>query len=207
MAKRNTPSINAKEAAAVGFRAPPPGEKYLSPNEAARILNISGEAVKVWIYSQRLPAIKMPNGYYRIKLADLERHVTERNSPQMSIMILDGDTAATAMLASGLEKLGYQVSVAHSASVATVRAYARPPSLFLFNASHPGSWQLTKNIRTRTNHKRSPMKRRPVMLYGTDELTEKESLEASNLNVSAFIHRPTPKSIHAEITALRTPSA
>ena len=49
--------------------------KYLSPNEAGLVLGVTGEAVKYWIHQRRLPAIKLANGFYRIKVSDLVAHV------------------------------------------------------------------------------------------------------------------------------------
>ena len=59
--RRMEPMIVAEEAAQYGIRAPavlPPGERFISPNEAGRILNVTGEAVKQWIYHR---ACQPPN--------------------------------------------------------------------------------------------------------------------------------------------------
>jgi excisionase family DNA binding protein len=57
---------------------PDQANQCLSPNEAARILGITGEAVKAYIYQHRLPAIKLANGYWRIKKTDLENFIKMR---------------------------------------------------------------------------------------------------------------------------------
>lgn len=47
----------------------------VSPNEAAKKLNITGEAIKQWIYRDRLPAAKANNGYWWIREKDLQEFI------------------------------------------------------------------------------------------------------------------------------------
>jgi len=47
----------------------------VSPNEAAKKLNITGEAIKQWIYRGRLPAAKANNGYWWIREKDLQEFI------------------------------------------------------------------------------------------------------------------------------------
>src|ERR1041385_5094653 len=46
--------------------------RRLSPDQIGKILNVTGEAVKYWIHLGRLPAVKMQNGYWKIRVADVE---------------------------------------------------------------------------------------------------------------------------------------
>ena len=91
--RRMQPMVVGEEAARYGIRAPsslPPSERYLSPNEAGRILNVTGEAVKQWVYHRRLPATKLSNGYWKIKVQDLEDFIkARRNLGQKKIMVID----------------------------------------------------------------------------------------------------------------------
>lgn len=51
----------------------------LSPNEVGSMLGITGEAVKQWIYTQKLSAVRLANGYWRISRSDLQQFLNSRN--------------------------------------------------------------------------------------------------------------------------------
>lgn len=48
-------------------------ERMLSVAEAARRTGLQKETIRRYIVEGRLPAVKLPNGYYRIGEQDLER--------------------------------------------------------------------------------------------------------------------------------------
>ncbi len=48
-------------------------ERMLSVNEVAHRTGLQKETVRRYIVEGRLPAVKLPNGYYRIREQDLER--------------------------------------------------------------------------------------------------------------------------------------
>lgn len=50
----------------------------LSPNQVGEMLGITGEAVKQWIYTRKLVAVRMPNGYWRINRTDLQSFLDSR---------------------------------------------------------------------------------------------------------------------------------
>jgi len=52
-------------------------EGCISPNEAAKKLNITGEAIKQWIYKGRLPAAKAENGYWWVRDNDIKKFISE----------------------------------------------------------------------------------------------------------------------------------
>src|SRR5690349_20843000 len=58
----------------------PAAEESLSPNEVAEILNVTGAAVKQWIYQRRLPAVKLGNGFWKVRKVDLESFLRNRES-------------------------------------------------------------------------------------------------------------------------------
>ena len=55
-------------------------DNCISPNEAGKELNCTGEAVKQWIYKGRLRAAKAPNRYWWIKREDLDAFLASRNN-------------------------------------------------------------------------------------------------------------------------------
>src|SRR5436190_21499997 len=54
------------------------GERFLSPNDIGKILNVTGEAVKQWIYRRKLPAVKLANGYRKVKVSEFEAFLKAR---------------------------------------------------------------------------------------------------------------------------------
>lgn len=189
--KRREPSVVAEQAAVYGFKAPaelPPGERYISPNQAGRILNITGEAVKQWIYHRRLPAIKLSNGYWKIKVSDLEQFMQMRQDlTQRRIMVIDNAGAQLDELSSAIEKLGHQAVVAHNATDALLKAADLYPSLFIVNVSATAAdaWKLIAKIRKSRN-----IKTLPIMIVSDHDLKEGDSEKAQNLTLQGFLKRP-----------------
>src|ERR1019366_10683000 len=67
------------------------GERFLSPNDIGKILNVTGEAVKQWIYRRKLPAVKLANGYWKVKVAAFEGFLKARTEiGRRHILITDG---------------------------------------------------------------------------------------------------------------------
>lgn len=189
--RRMEPMVVAEEAAQYGIRAPaalPPGERFISPNEAGRILNVTGEAVKQWIYHRRLPATKLSNGYWKIKVLDLEDFIKARqNLGQKKIMIIDSAGASSSEIANAIEKLGHQVIVAHNQADALLKAADLYPSLFIANVSLKefDVWKLMQRIRTTRN-----IRNAPLLIIAEHELKEAESEMALELNAQGFLKRP-----------------
>ncbi len=85
------------------------GERFLSPNDIGKILNVTGEAVKQWIYRRKLPAVKLANGYWKVKVADFEGFLKARTEVgRRQILITDGGDAGTEEIVKAIEELGHQ---------------------------------------------------------------------------------------------------
>src|SRR5689334_14862209 len=70
-------------------------DKWLTPNEAGQRVGVTGEAVKKWIRSRLLPAERMANRYWRIKVSDFEAFLRSRDdSPIASVLIVAGKDKA-----------------------------------------------------------------------------------------------------------------
>ena len=52
------------------------GLKFMSPREADRLLGVETSTIYVWIRTGRLPAFRLPSGYFRIRQVDLQSFLT-----------------------------------------------------------------------------------------------------------------------------------
>ena len=132
-------------------------EKFLSPNAAGRELGITGEAVKQWIYQRKLPATKLPNGYWRILRDDLDRFLRERREGGRRRMLIVG--AISERIVPGIEASGWQAVVAHNPVDAVIRAFDSRPSAVLIDLASlgDGGWAIAEKIRTGRGTKRLPI--------------------------------------------------
>src|SRR5882724_8786480 len=91
---RGHQEVVSEQAAAYGISVPvltDNGERFLSPNDIGRILNVTGEAVKQWIYRRKLPAVKLANGYWKVKVTDFESFLKARTEVgRRHVLITDG---------------------------------------------------------------------------------------------------------------------
>ena len=189
--KRKEPAFVAEQAALYGIKVPsrvPPTERYISPNEAGRLLNITGEAVKQWIYQRRLPATKLSNGYWKVKVSDLEEFMKARhNLNQKKILIVDHPGSSLQDLVAAFEKSGHQAVVAHNSADALLKANDLFPALFVVNVSldNLDGWKLIEKVRKTRN-----IKNMPVLVISDRELKEAESEQALDLGIQASLSRP-----------------
>jgi CheY-like chemotaxis protein len=188
---RMTPLVVAAEAAQYGIRVPsslPPSERYLSPNEAGRILNVTGEAVKQWIYHRRLPATKLSNGYYKIKVRDLEDFIkARRDLGQKKIMAIEAAGPGLGEVVAAIKKLGHEPVVAHNAADALLKAADLYPALFVVNVSltHLDAWKLMQRVRKTRN-----IRNAPILIIADHDLKEAENEMALELGAQGFLRRP-----------------
>ncbi|MBI3829806.1 MAG: response regulator [Planctomycetes bacterium] len=181
----------AEQAAMYGIRAPaklPPSEQYISPNDAGRILSVTGEAVKQWIYHRRLPATKMSNGYWKIRVGDLEEFIQARQDlGHKRILIIDASGGPVTELSNTVEKMGHLPVVAHNAADALLKASDQYPALFIVNVSmtQVDAWKLMEKIRHTRN-----IKTIPILIVSDHDLKDAESDRALALGAQGFLKRP-----------------
>jgi hypothetical protein len=153
MAARERPSSSRKTPGPKRAAAGRPAgtekkDEFLSPNMVGRELGITGEAVKQWIYRRKLPATKLPNGYWRVARADLERYLRERKEGARRRLLLVGDTACG--MAEGVERAGWRALVAGNPIDAVLRATDDRPSAVAIDVFSlgEGGWRAAEKLRT-----------------------------------------------------------
>lgn len=191
----------AEAAGMYGVRAPaelPPGERFISPNQAAKIMNVTGEAVKQWIYNNRLPATKLPNGYWKIKVGDFEKFIRARQEVgRRRVLMVDSENDGEDKFAEEVAKLGQRIVFAHSLADAMLKAADIYPALFILNASMKGldPWALATKFRQMKS-----VKNVPILFLSDRDLNESESEKALALGAQGFMRKPvTPAALVKEI--------
>lgn len=194
---RGRPELVATAAAEYGVNIPKQEdtERYLSPNEIGKIMNLTGEAVKQWIYHRRLPAVKLVNGYWKVRVSDLEKFLKERQQCGKRKVLIT-ETGAMSEVVQAVKDLGHEPVLAHGFADALLKSLNFYPALFLIDLSENDSWKLVEKIRAT-----KAIKKIPVILFAESELKDSDSDLAMKLSVQAFIKRPSDKdSIAKEIT-------
>lgn len=151
---RAVPEVAEQEAAAFGISVPPMSgndERFISPNDVAKVMNVSGESVKQWIYRGKLPAVRLTNGYWKVRIADLEGFLKARNEiGRKCVLITDGGNSGVGEVVSAVEALNLKPVVAHNYSDALLKALDHFPALFVIYISQndPGCWKFAETIRS-----------------------------------------------------------
>jgi excisionase family DNA binding protein len=121
-----------------GVDEPLEAKRTISPNEAAKLLGITGESVKQWVYHGRLPAIKLSNGYWRIRVADLSQYLENRLSrPKHTVLLSHSDATTLDMLVKTIEEMGQTALIANSDIDALLKLRNERPSVTILDLSHP----------------------------------------------------------------------
>jgi len=163
-------------------------ERYLSPNQAGRLLNCTGEAVKQWIYRGRLPATKLSNGYYKIRASDLDAFIRARNDySRKRVLVFCSNEKARAVLLAGIRAAGHEAIDTQNRMDATLKAADHKPSAFIIEADMPGGagWQYLEKIRN-SRHVRNAA----VLMFSTGALSEAEEEKALKLRAQSFLRAP-----------------
>lgn len=181
----------AEQAAAYGINLPKElsaSERYLSPNDIGKILGITGEAVKQWIYHRRLPAVKLANGYWKVRVSDFEGFLKARHDiGRRRIMLIDTQEGFLSDVAQVIEKMGHTAISARNNADALLKALDLHPALVIIDCSakETDPWRLAEKFRATKNLKSVPM----LLLAGSD-LSAGDEQQALKLEVQGFLKRP-----------------
>ena len=180
----------AEQATAYGVTLPVdnPSERFLSPNDIGKILNVTGEAVKQWIYHRRLPAIKLGNGYWKVKVADFESFLKARNDMGRRRVLITGTAKDhTAEIAQAVERVGLQAITAHNYADALLKGMDHYPALFVISLAlkDHDPWKLAEKIRAT-----KVMANIPILLIADNDLSDADADKALKLYAQGFLQRP-----------------
>lgn len=184
-------NANIEQAAAYGVSLPEENfsnGRFISPNDVGKILNVTGEAVKQWIYRRKLPAVKLANGYWKIKVADFEAFVKARiEVGKLQIIITDGLNSDCSEVLDAIKHLDHQFILAHNYSDALLKALDHIPALFIvcIHLGDPECWKFTEKIRS---HKL--LRRIPILFIAGQKISDDDIERAVNFNAQGILTRP-----------------
>lgn len=199
--KEESHQVIAEQAAAYGVSLPgepTAAERFLSPNDIGKILNLTGEAVKQWIYQRRLPAVKLANGYWKVKVSDFEAFLKARHEVgRRRVLVICSQEDPMTDVVETVQKLGHQPITSSNYADALLKSIDHHPALFVVNcgATETEPWKLLQKIRaTKT------LRSIPVLLTAQTELSESDAEKALELTAQGFLKRPAdPQVLHQEI--------
>ena len=161
---------------------------YVSPNQAGYALGCTGEAVKQWIYQRRMPASKLRNGYWRIKVEELIAYVRSRTSAgPLRIVLVDADPKAGAQIQKVLAGHDCRCIVAYNLVDALLKAADANASLFIANTASPGidCQKLVARIR-----RTKGLSAIPILFLGSKTATAKAEHRAVEIGAAGFLRWP-----------------
>lgn len=120
----------------------PDKSQFIAPSVISEMLGVSSEAVKQWIYSRRLPAVKLTNGYWKIRVSDLESYLKTKYDIQRRVLIFSNVVASKDLPSEGIFTV-----FASNYTDAIVKVMDTQPSLLIADGANPDTWKLVKKIR------------------------------------------------------------
>jgi hypothetical protein len=188
---RAMPQVAQEQAAAYGISVPvlnETGDRFLSPNEIGKVMNVSGEAVKQWIYRRKLPAIRLANGFWKVRVADLEGFLKARTEVGRNhVLITDGGHSGIDEIVAAAEALNLRSIVAHNYPDALLKALDHFPSLFVICvAPHdPDCWKFAEKIRSNKS-----LRSFPILFVGGKAVSDADTEHAVEYNAKGLLLRP-----------------
>lgn len=186
---------SASVATAMGVTLPKQtGEKWLSPNQVGKILNVTGEAVKQWIYNHRLPAVKIANGYWKIKVSDLETYLKVRNEFGRRRILLA--VANADQYKAVIEEMGHDAIIATNHADALLKVADRQPSLAVIEVGAAvDGWKIARGMRNNNQ-----VRNCPILIVSGQPLGEADVEQA--LEIKAVAHVDSLENFKLEIKRL-----
>jgi len=188
---RGTQAVVSEQAAAYGISLPvlnDKGERFLSPNDIGRILNVTGEAVKQWIYRRKLPAVKLANGYWKVKVADFEGFLKARTEiGRRQVLVTDGANFGSAEIVQAVEALGHQAVLAHNYPDALLKALDHFPAMFVICIApdDPDCWKFAEKVRSNKS-----LRSFPILFIGGKSISDADTERAVQFYAQGILARP-----------------
>jgi excisionase family DNA binding protein len=165
--------------------------EWFTLGQAAAFLGAAQSTVRKWADAGRLRAFYTPGGHRRFQRADLEAFlVVPRAAPgagkpaRASILVVDDDAGLREFIRANLEREGYTVREAGSASQGLAALEEEPPDLILLDVMMPrmDGWEMLHRV-----HERHGVDAIQVIMY-SGKLEEAGTAEERG--AQAFLGKP-----------------
>lgn len=163
----------------LGIKPVKDGDEYVSPNDIGKMLGVTGEAVKQWIYHRRLPAVKLSNGYWKVKISSLKSFLEHRqNHGRRKIVLATGKAEHVKIV----EAMGHEAIPVSSLTDAVLKTADITPALVVIDVGclQMRPWELGRKLRETKQTKNCP-----ILLVGVD-LLEQDTEKALAIRASGF---------------------
>lgn len=183
-------SIKPDAAAKYGIELPKldSAERFLSPNQIGTLLNLTGEAVKQWIYQRRLPAVKLANGYWKVRASDLEAFLKAKFDVGRRRVLIIGQTQDEMKdVAAAVTALGHTPMTANFSLDALLKLNSNSVALVILDCSPKNSdaWKFINKLRNARL-----INKIPILLIADTELSDEDSQKAIEAAARGFLKRP-----------------
>jgi excisionase family DNA binding protein len=170
----------------------------ISPNEAGELLGFTGEAVKQWVYSGQLPAVKLSNGYWRIRKVDLQNYVQSKCELRQRLLIAVTSQKHRDLLEAGIRRCGHHPVHASSLLDAMLKASDLKPGMIFVDLNDGFAWNLIRRLKSEPSTSRSTC----VVVIAPADLKQEQLTELMQYNVKAALTEPLEENaIAREIAA------
>lgn len=187
-------SLVADQAAAfcVSFPAQPAKDRFLSPNDVGKILNVTGEAVKQWIYHHRLPAVKLANGYWKVKASDLQAFLKAKHEIVRRVLLIGGSNNGMDDVVEVLNQLGHIPITSTNYVDSILKLKDATPALVIIDCSSRSAeaWAFAQRIR-----ETKALRGIPILLMADCDLSDTDAQKAVEISAKGFIKRPVDSQI------------
>jgi CheY-like chemotaxis protein len=158
----------------------------ISPNEAGALLGFTGEAVKQWVYSGQLPAVKLSNGYWRIRKVDLQNYVQSKCELRQRILVTAANPTHRAVLEQAIRRCGHHPVQASSLLDALLKANDLKPGIVFIDLSDNYAWNLIRRLKTEPGANRAS----GIVVIAPAELQQEQLSELMRYNIKAALTEP-----------------
>ncbi len=160
------------------------GVELFSPNEAGGVLGVTGEAVKQWIHGGRLHATRQGNGFWKIRLHDLENFISGRAANRPRVLLVGGNLDETATIQLGLNGLADTITSSHFIDAVVKLTSVRPTAVIVDVERFSDGWKFIKYMGKLPNHNTK------VALIMPAAIDEQGIQQAIKANALACLTRP-----------------
>lgn len=162
-----------------------PSARFLSPNEAGRLLGLTGPGIKRWIRTGKLRASKGSNGYWWIDAKDLEVTVRRRSEiPPKRVLLFASEARMREQLAAVMETPGMDTVACGNITDATLKLHHHRPNALVVVSDEDG-WKLIAKAR-QSSHLRGST----IILIAERDLSDADSDRALELGIQGFLRLP-----------------